>query len=168
MNRIKLTILFTAVAAFAVALNAPVAHAHCQVPCGIYGDQARFVMLDEHITTIEKAMNSINELSKDPNANMNQLVRWVNTKDEHADDMAELITKYFLQQRIKPGDAETDHAGWMAKVTACHNILVSSMKAKQTTDLQHVEDLKKHVKAFAEAYLSKEDLDHLKEHHHAE
>ena len=50
-------------------------------------------------------------------------------------------------------------------MTACHHILVSSMKAKQTTDLKNVEDLRKHLDAFAKAYLSEEDLKHLEEHY---
>ena len=37
--------------------------AHCQIPCGIYGDEMRFQMLEEHITTIEKSMKLIGELS---------------------------------------------------------------------------------------------------------
>ena len=165
MKRQVKFIALTAAVLFTVALHAPIADAHCQVPCGIYGDQARFVELKEHITTIEKAMTSINELQKSPSENMNQLVRWVNNKDSHADEIAEIITKYFLQQRIKPEEAKSDHDSWMAKVTACHHILVSSMKAKQSTDLQHVEDLREHLNAFAEAYLSKEDLAHIKDHH---
>jgi len=34
-----------------VALSS-LAFAHCQVPCGIYDDQARLDALEEHITTI--------------------------------------------------------------------------------------------------------------------
>jgi len=167
MRKTKTFILLTAVAAFiAPTMYTPIVFAHCQIPCGIYGDQTRFVMLNEHITTIEKSMNQINELSEDGAANANQLVRWVMNKEDHADKMAEIITQYFLQQRIKPEEAESDHASWMAKMTACHHILVSSMKAKQTTDLKHVEDLRKHVKAFAEAYLGEEDLKHIEDHHH--
>jgi len=30
------------------------AYSHCQVPCGIYGDDTRFTLIGEHITTIEK------------------------------------------------------------------------------------------------------------------
>ncbi len=166
MPKTKMFLFLTAVAAIiAPTLYAPVAFAHCQIPCGIYDDELRFVMLNEHITTIEKSMNEINELSKDPSANANQLVRWVANKDQHADEMAEIITQYFLQQRIKPEEAESDHVSWMKKVTACHHILVSSMKAKQTTDLANVEDLRKYVKAFAKAYLSAEDLKHLEEEH---
>jgi nickel superoxide dismutase len=157
--------LTVAVVLGASVLIGPDVFAHCQIPCGIYDDHARFVLLNEHITTIEKSMNQINELSNDTENNANQLVRWVMNKENHADEMAGIITKYFLQQRIKPEDAATDHAGWVAKVTACHHILVSSMKCKQTTDLAHVANLRKHVRAFAKAYLSEEDLKHLNEHH---
>ncbi len=38
-------------------------YSHCQIPCGIYGDPARFDMLAEHITTIEKSMKQITDLS---------------------------------------------------------------------------------------------------------
>ena len=34
-------------------------YAHCQVPCGIYGDAARIVQIEEDITTVRKAMNMI-------------------------------------------------------------------------------------------------------------
>ena len=30
--------------------------AHCEVPCGIYTDEARFVALEEDLKTIERAM----------------------------------------------------------------------------------------------------------------
>ncbi len=160
----KRGITLFAVAVAAAAVLAPTAAlAHCQIPCGIYDDEMRFRMLEEHITTIEKSMNEINSLSEDPSANANQLARWVMNKENHADAMAEIVTEYFLRQRIKPGEVETDHMGWMGKVTACHNILVSSMKAKQTTDLQHVADLREHVAAFRKAYFSEDEARQLEE-----
>ena len=48
-----------------VLVTANFLQAHCQIPCGIYGDIMRIDMLREHITTIEKSMTQINELSKD-------------------------------------------------------------------------------------------------------
>ena len=68
---------------------ASLAWPHCQVPCGIYNDQMRFDMIGEHIATIEKSIKQITELSAEPKPNMNQIVRWVNNKDEHADEIAE-------------------------------------------------------------------------------
>jgi len=39
------------------------AYSHCQIPCGIYDDEARFTEIAEHITTIEKSMKEIESLS---------------------------------------------------------------------------------------------------------
>ena len=33
--------------------------AHCQVPCGIYDDARRIIEIEEHIQTINKAMDKI-------------------------------------------------------------------------------------------------------------
>ena len=51
---------------------ATVAWGHCQIPCGIYDDAARFTLLKEHVTTIEKSMKSIDALSADATKNANQ------------------------------------------------------------------------------------------------
>ena len=59
-------------------------HAHCQVPCGIYDDAVRIIQIREHVTTIEKAMNKIEQLTSEESSaqNINQLVRWINTKED--------------------------------------------------------------------------------------
>lgn len=131
-------------------------YSHCQIPCGIYDDDARFKMLEEHITTIEKSMKSIEELGKDTK-NANQLVRWVLNKDQHADEFSEIITYYFLAQRIKP--VESSDAGafkvYNQKLVLLHQAIVHAMQAKQTTDLSHVEALRKLVSEFKELYSAK-------------
>jgi nickel superoxide dismutase len=129
--------------------------AHCQVPCGIYGDDTRFDLLKEHVTTIEKSRAQIVALSADAANNTNQLARWVNNKDKHADELANIITYYFLQQRVKPlaEDASAvDKAAYLEKLTLCHEILVSAMKCKQSTDAKNPAKLGKLVEAFHQAY----------------
>jgi len=139
--------------------------AHCQVPCGIYGDKTRFDMLREHITTVEKSMNKINELSADTNKNMNQLVRWVNNKEQHANEFTEIITYYFLAQRIKIKEkSDGAYADYQNKVTTLHQMMVYAMKSKQSTDLDNVKKLKSLVDDFEALYFSKEDKKHLKDH----
>jgi nickel superoxide dismutase len=141
-------------------------YAHCQIPCGIYGDKTRFDMLRENITTIEKSMKQVNKLSGEAGKNMNQLVRWINNKEHQADEFTEIVTYYFLTQRIKIKD-RTDadaYADYQRKVTMLHQMMVFSMKCKQTTDLTNVEKLKSQVDQFEEVYFSKEDKQHLKEH----
>ena len=153
----------TGTLALVLALAPTPVAAHCQIPCGIYDDEMRFRMLEEHITTIEKSMKQITELAADPTKNANQLTRWVMNKEHHADEMAAIVTQYFLQQRIKLDEAEASPPKWTAKVKSCHGILVHAMKAKQTTDLAHVEKLRKHVAAFEEAYFTKKQALQLKQ-----
>ena len=138
----------------AVAIIASIAHSHCQIPCGIYDDDARFDEITEHITTIEKSMKLITELSAQDKPNMNQIVRWVNNKEAHADELSEIVTYYFMAQRVKlpaEGDAKA-HNEYIKKLTILHRMLVYSMKAKQTTDLANVELLKSSLDEFHKAY----------------
>ena len=76
---------------------------HCQVPCGIFDDPKLVADVKEAIATIKKAMIQINELSATMNAlNINQMTRWVNTKEEHAGKIITLMSEYCLCQRVKP------------------------------------------------------------------
>lgn len=140
------------------------ASAHCQVPCGIFGDETRFTSLSEHIVTMEKAMNQINALSEDPAPNVNQLVRWVTTKEDHANEFAEVVTKYFLQQRIKLNEADSNEEAYLNKLSLCHQLLVGAMKCKQTTDTATTDALKKTLKEFEDAYFTEADKKHLSLH----
>jgi nickel superoxide dismutase len=133
---------------------ASMVYSHCQIPCGIYGDQARFDMLAEHITTIEKSMQQITELSQKDKRNFNQIVRWIQNKEKHADELSHIVTYYFMAQRIKPaGDTKSKaYQEYIRKLTLLHEMLVYSMKAKQTTDLSNVEKLKTLLAEFRIAY----------------
>ncbi|VGO20126.1 superoxide dismutase [Ni] [Pontiella sulfatireligans] len=126
---------------FAVAAVATV-RAHCQVPCGIYDDQMRIHMMEEHVTTIEKAMKQI-----ESGQNQNQTVRWVMNKEKHADELTEIVTYYFLAQRIKP-----DMEHYEENLKTLHQIIVYSMKAKQTTDLKNVEKLTELIHSLEHTY----------------
>ena len=140
--------------------------AHCQIPCGIYGDQMRIMMIKEHITTIEKSMKVINELSDAEKINYNQLVRWVNNKEHHAQEIQDIVTAYFLTQRIKPVgmDDAAAYKLYSEKTVILQQMLVYAMKAKQSTDAKHCQKLTELTDTFSEMYFSAEDLQHLKEH----
>jgi len=135
--------------------TAPNAFAHCQIPRGIYDDAPRFTLLEEHVATIEKAMKTIVELSAAQPANYNQIVRWVQNKDHHADELSEIVTYYFMAQRLKPADKKSGEAysKYLGELTALHEMVVTSMKAKQTTDLENVERLRALIKQFKASYL---------------
>ena len=128
--------------------------AHCQIPCGIYDDHQRAIMMAEHITTIEKSMKQIETLSdKDPK-NYNQLVRWANNKDHHADELIDICTYYFMSQRLKPADKEDSEKGkiYLERLTLLHEIMVEAMVAKRNTDLSHIEKLRELLNLFEISY----------------
>jgi len=139
-----------------VVVFASMVYPHCQIPCGIYGDPARFDMIAENITTIEKSMKLIAALSQTDNANFNQIVRWVQNKEKHADDTSHIITHYFMAQRVKPADKTKGGAyeKYVKKLTLLHEMLVYTMKAKQTTDLSNVEKLKTLLAEFRTVYFA--------------
>jgi nickel superoxide dismutase len=154
--------LLLGIGLLAITAVAPLVYSHCQIPCGIYDDPARLTAIAENITTIEKAMKSIEELSAQQKPNMNQIVRWVNVKDEHAEDIAHIVSYYFMAQRIKPVD-KSDAAGYekyIRQITLLHEMLVYSMKAKQTTDLANVEKLRLLLVDFRNAYLGEQEHSH--------
>ena len=156
MNRKRKLVLWICIVTAAGVT--PVVYSHCQMPCGIYDDPARLAAIAENITTIEKAMKSITELSADPKANMNQIVRWVNTKEEHAEDIAHIASFYFMAQRIKPAD-KSDAVGYekyIKQLTLLHEMIIYSMKAKQTTDLANVEKLRSLLADSRVAYLGEQ------------
>jgi len=137
-----------------VMVCASIVYCHCQIPCGIYDDKARFDMIAEHITTIEKSMKQITELSGKDKPNMNQIVRWVDNKEKHADELSHIVTYYFMAQRLRPLDKSRGKAyeEYIKKLTLLHEMLIYSMKAKQTTDLSNVERLKDSLAKFRAAY----------------
>ena len=139
-----------------VSLTASKALAHCQIPCGIYDDPARFSLMAEHITTIEKAMKTIVDLSGQKTPDYNQLVRWVQNKDQHADELSEIVTHYFMAQRIKPPEEQGEgaHKKYVEQITSLRQMLVYSMKAKQTTDLENIGKLRTLLEAFRTSYFA--------------
>ena len=135
-------------------------YAHCEIPCGIYADSVRVVLLSEHITTLEKSMNMINELSTAENVDYNQLVRWITNKEDHAKKIQDIATQYFMFQRVKVSDDPEQQKKNAELLAVLHEICVYAMKSKQTTDLKYIKKLNDSVHNFSHLYFGKE------EHHH--
>jgi len=139
-------------------------HAHCQVPCGIYDDAVRIIQIREHVTTIEKAINKIAQLTSDESSaqNMNQLVRWINTKEEHATFIQSIIADYFLAQRIKPKQKkETGRQQYVDQTLLLQQIIVSAMKSKQTVDKSNPRLVSTLLNQFVELYFDEHGKEHL-------
>ena len=122
--------------------------AHCQVPCGVYGDSARFTLMLEDQTTIAKAIAQINDLAgKKDGKSANQLSRWVSTKEDHANKIQKIIAEYFLTQRIKSSSEKYEDL-----LKGAHSVMVAAMKCKQGTDSKNADALKFSIKNFQTIY----------------
>ncbi len=122
--------------------------AHCQIPCGIYDDHARVATMREDVATIHKSVTLINELAgkTDPQS-QNQLVRWVMNKEQHAQNIIDSISDYFLTQRVKA--SQEDYA---ERLQRHHAVIVAAMVAKQNSDMESVDSLSLAVEAVAPYY----------------
>ena len=131
---------------------------HCQIPCGIYSDAMQIMQIKEDLSTIEKAMNEINYLStkSDPQS-LNQVNRWVAAKEYHAQNIQDIVSKYFLTQRIKKSSEN-----YIKKITFLHELLISAMKCKQTLDKKNVSNSLSLLDSFSELYFDQDGLEHLK------
>ena len=139
-------------------------HAHCQVPCGIYDDAVRIIQIREHVTTIEKAMNKIEQLTSDESSaqNFNQLVRWINTKEEHATFIQSITADYFLAQRIKPKkNNEAGRQQYIDQTLLLQQIIVSAMKSKQTVDKSEPGLVSTLLNQFVQLYFNEHGKEHL-------
>ena len=132
--------------------------AHCQIPCGIYSDAMRIIEIKEDLQTIEKSILMINELSGkyDPQSS-NQLSRWIDTKEKHAQNIQDVISQYFLTQRIKQSSKNYEN-----QLITLHQLLVSVMKCKQDVSTENVKKSNKLLDSFSEYFFDEHGLEHLK------
>ena len=123
---------------------------HCQVPCGIYDDVSRVQQMLEDVSTINKAIDQIIELNDKSDAqSAQQLVRWVNNKEIHADKIIATVSNYFLTQRVKPSAED-----YLVRLSLHHRVILLSMKVKQKADVEVAKDLRKSVEALYNYYPS--------------
>ena len=133
---------------------------HCQVPCGIFDDPKLVSELREACATIEKAMAQITELygkmAEGPLV-INQMTRWVNTKEEHCGKVITLLSEYCLCQRVKPvgapGSPFTNEGDFMDALKAHHVAMQAAMKAKQSSDPAAAGSLSSAIDDVAKMYL---------------
>ena len=147
-----------------IAFGLNIMTAHCQVPCGIYDDAVRIIQIREHVTTIEKAMKQIDQLTNDETSaqNMNQLVRWINTKEEHATFIQSIIADYFLAQRIKPKqNNEPGRQQYVDQTLLLQQIIVAAMKSKQTMGKSEPGLVSILLNQFVELYFDEHGKNHL-------
>lgn len=154
--RILLTKIPTLAFIFTLFVFSQHAHSHCQIPCGIYDDHARYISMLEDASTVEKATNQIITLSNDIDSkqtstpiaqNYNQLVRWVTNKESHAEKIISTMTNYFLTQRVKPTQED-----YLDRLSKHHAVILAAMKAKQNASITASNALKVAIQNLATYY----------------
>jgi len=74
----------------------------------------------------------------------------VMNKENHARELQEIVSQYFMTQRIK-----FDAKDYDKKIGFLHQMLVYAMKCKQTTDLGNIQKLQEALKGFEALYFAK-------------
>lgn len=109
--------------------------AHCQMPCGIYHDDMVYDQVDQYAETMYKGIAVMNDSKFQTVKERNEFVRWTMQKEAASDETASLLTKYFLQQKIKPGEPDT-----AKRLESLHKLLFLLVAIKQNTDLEFVKE----------------------------
>ena len=124
---------------------------HPQVPPRTHDDRALIGELRQACTTIRKAMRSSKQLHASSLGSellsLNQLVGWINTKEEHCDKIMALVSEDGLCQRVNPSNF-TSKMDYLEVLHMHNRAMQAATKAKQSMDeadcivLEHaVEDL---------------------------
>lgn len=108
-------------------------NAHCQMPCGIYHDDMVYDQIDQMVETVYKGISVMNDSKFSTSREKNEFVRWVMQKDKCCNEAAELISGYFLQQKIKPDEDDT-----VKRLVSAHKLLFMLTAIKQNSDLDFV------------------------------
>lgn len=116
-------------------LNHSMVSAHCQMPCGIYHDEMVFDQVDQYVETMVKGISVLQDDKYQNVQDHNVSTRWIMLKEKASDEIADLITVYFLQQKIKPDEKDTTK-----RVLSAHKLLFYLVQIKQMVDLRVVND----------------------------
>ena len=108
--------------------------AHCQMPCGIYHDAMVYDQIDQYAETMVKAVTVMNQCKFETVRERNEFMRWVMEKEKESNDTSLLITSFFIQQKIKPGEPDTPK-----RIESAHKLLCLIVAIKQNADVKIVE-----------------------------
>jgi nickel superoxide dismutase len=110
-------------------------------------------------------MSMIKGLSGKSDAqSINQMIRWVNTKESHADKIQETVSSYFLAQRIKPKKkGAAGRQKYVNQTLLLQQLIVAAMKCKQNVDQSRCEAASDLVVEFSVSYFDEHGMEHLKQ-----
>jgi hypothetical protein len=123
---------------------------------GIFDDPAIVAEIKQCVATIKKACVQFSELHASANTSaveMNQMIRWTLTKEEHAKKIITIVSEYCLCQRVKK-EVFASEKDYTDALMAHHAVMSCAMKAKQSVEESVVAKLEHAVNDFAKMYTS--------------
>jgi thioredoxin-related protein len=111
--------------------------------------------IKEMAASIRKAMvqgTTLHATSGSDILAMNQMVRWINVKEEHAAKIISTVAEYCLCQRVKK-EAFATEKDYADALTAHHKVMQMAMKSKQSMDLAACDALDHAIEDMAKMYL---------------
>ncbi|MBA3815692.1 MAG: hypothetical protein H0X29_04070 [Parachlamydiaceae bacterium] len=123
------------IATFAILTYSGSLSAHCQMPCGIYHDDMVFDQIDQYIETMYKCVSILKENKSSSARDKNEFIRWILQKENASNDVSSTLTTFFLQQKIKPGEDDTNK-----RIISAHKLLFLLVAIKQNVDVKFVEE----------------------------
>jgi ubiquitin-small subunit ribosomal protein S27Ae len=131
---------------------------HCQVPCGIFDDPAIVNDLKQAAATIRKAILQMNELHSTATTTdllaMNQMIRWITVKEEHASKIITTVSEYCLCQRVKK-EIFSEPKDYSDALMAHHSVMQAAMKCKQNVTVDICDALDHAIDDMSKMYLPK-------------
>ena len=128
---------------------------HCQVPCGIFDDPAIVAELQQAAATIRKSVMQATELHGAAVSNdllaMNQMVRWITVKEEHASKIITTVAEYCLCQRVKV-EAFATEKDYTDALKSHHSVMQAAMKVKQQVSVESCDALDHALADMAKIY----------------
>ncbi|KAL7431310.1 hypothetical protein ACHAXH_003016 [Discostella pseudostelligera] len=82
---------------------------------------------------------------------LNQMIRWVMTKEEHCSKIITLVSEYCLCQRVKK-EVFANDVEYVDALKAHHALMQAAMKCKQSVDPATADALDHAIESFAKMY----------------
>ena len=130
----------------------------CEAACAdIADDETAFSRITDQINGIETEMNSIREWQADPVTNLNALSQAVNRKTQDANTLREILTDYFLYQRIPVPEKNrgSEYESYTQNLVLIHSLLNQTAAIKDTAEAAAIDSLRAKLEEFRSAYYGK-------------
>lgn len=139
----------------AMILNSGLVFPACETACSdIADDEAAFARIEENIQAIEAETAYILEWQADPVTNTNPIALSVGRRIQNADKIREVLTDYFLYQRIMPTaeNRGSDVEKYRQRLALIHSLLNALIQTKDSYDPNVTVNLRSKLDEFKNFY----------------